>query len=257
MVSSNLLFLKRHIMILLRSLLFNLVMALSAVIFAVLGLFLIPFRYDIRYRFISQWAKFNLLTVKWICGLKYTVHGKENIPTGNGIVFCKHQSAWETLALQKIFPPQVWLLKRELLWIPFFGWGLALLDPIAIKRSQGSKALRQLLEQGTQRLNTGKWVIIFPEGTRVAPGQKKQYQKGGAILAEHSGYPVIPVAHNAGEYWPRRGFAKRPGNIHVIIGPPIETKGRKSGEINQLAEQWIEGAMDKISASKDLVDATI
>ena len=244
-------------MVLLRSLVFYTGLAIATIIFVPLSIILIPLNFPLRFRIISQWAVFNLWWLKVVCGLNHVVEGLDNIPDRPVIIMCKHQSAWETLALQKIFPPQVWLLKRQLLWIPFFGWGLALLDPIAIKRSQGSKALRQLLEQGTQRLNTGKWVIIFPEGTRVAPGQKKQYQKGGAILAEHSGYPVIPVAHNAGEYWPRRGFAKRPGNIHVIIGPPIETKGRKSGEINQLAEQWIEGAMDKISASKDLVDATI
>ena len=235
-------------MLVLRSVLFNAGMILFAVLFAIVGLLFTPFPFRIRYAFISQWARVTLWWLAVTCKLRFEVEGRDNIPGGTAIIFCKHQSAWETLALQRIFPPQVWLMKRELLWVPFFGWGLAMLEPIAINRSQGTKAMRQLVEQGSARLQAGRWVVIFPEGTRVAPGQRGTYHKGGALLAEKSACPVVPVAHNAGEYWPRQGFMKKPGTIRVVIGPAIITAGRKAGEINALAEQWIESQMQRISA---------
>lgn len=233
-------------MLWIRSVVFNLGMAVSAVIVAIFGILFVPFSFNVRYRVISQWARFNLWWLALTCGLRYEVEGRENIPAGTAIIFCKHQSAWETLALQELFPPQIWLLKRELLWIPFFGWGLALLEPIAINRSAGLRAMRQLVEQGIARLRAGRWVVIFPEGTRVMPGQRGIYHKGGALLAEKSGFPVVPVAHNAGEFWPRQGFLKKPGTIRVVIGPVIETQGRKPAEINALAETWIEAQMQRI-----------
>ena len=233
----------------LRSVLFNLGMVLFAVVFAIMGLLFTPFPFRVRYGFISQWARVTLWWLAVTCNLRFEVMGRDNIPSGTAIIFCKHQSAWETLALQRIFPPQVWLLKRELLWIPFFGWGLAMLEPIAINRSQGTKAIRQLVEHGTARLRAGRWVVIFPEGTRMAPGERGVYHKGGALLAEKSGYPVVPVAHNAGEYWPRHGFMKKPGTIRVVIGPAISTAGRKATEINALAEQWIESQMQRINTA--------
>lgn len=231
----------------LRSLLFSLGMGVSTLIFAPLSVMTFPFPFAVRYGFISQWARFNLWWLEKTCRLSYKVAGQENIPASNAIIFCKHQSAWETLALQRIFPPQVWVLKRELLWLPLFGWGLAMLEPIAIDRKSGKQAIRQLLEQGARRLQDGRWVVIFPEGTRIAPGHKGRYAPGGAILAENTGYPVVPVAHNAGEFWPRRGFIKRPGVIQIVIGPAIETSGRRAEEINQLAEAWVEGKMQEIS----------
>jgi len=237
-------------MLVLRSVLFNAGMALFAVAFAVVGLLFAPLPFGVRYGFISQWARVTLWWLAVTCNLRFEVEGRDNIPHGTAIIFCKHQSTWESLALQRIFPPQVWLMKRELLWMPFFGWGLALLEPIAINRSRGTKAIRHLVEQGTARLRAGRWVVIFPEGTRVAPGQRGTYHKGGAFLAEKSACPVVPVAHNAGEYWPRRGFMKKPGTIRVVIGPAITTVGRKATEINALAEQWIEGQMLRISATQ-------
>lgn len=234
-------------MLVLRSLLFSFGMGISTLVFAPLSLMTFPFPFAVRYRFISQWAHFNLWWLKKTCRLYYRVSGEEHIPASNAIILCKHQSAWETLALQQIFPPQIWLLKRELLWVPFFGWGLAMLEPIAIDRKSGKKAMRQLLEQGTERLRAGRWVVIFPEGTRIAPGKKGRYAPGGAMLAEHSGYPVVPVAHNAGEFWPRRGFIKRPGVIQVVIGPVIESKGKSSAQIIAAAEEWIENTMREIS----------
>jgi len=181
-----------------------------------------------------------------ICKLDFQVIGSENIK-GNGIIFCKHQSAWETFALQVMFPEQCWVLKKELLWIPLFGWALALTQPIAIDRSKKSKSFRQIIKQGTQRLKSGRWVVIFPEGTRTAPGERKKYMVGGALLAEKSGYPVIPVAHNAGEFWKRNAFIKYPGTIQVRIGEMIDSKSISARELNQKAENWIEGQMEKIS----------
>ncbi len=236
-------------MLFVRSLIYLIVIVIFTLFFAPLSLLTFPFSFETRYRFIKLWAQFNLWWLEKTCRLRYRVKGLENIPDTNAIIFCKHQSVWETLALQRIFPPQVWLLKRELLWVPFFGWGLALLEPIAINRKSRREAMNQLLAQGMKRLADGRWVVIFPEGTRVAPGQKKSYQKGGAILAEKSAYPVVPVAHNAGEFWPRRGFIKYPGTIQVAIGPAIDTRGKSYQEINQQAESWIEGALAEFSAS--------
>jgi len=233
-----------------RSLLFSLGMGISTLVFAPLSVLTFPFPFAMRYGFITQWARFNLWWLEKTCKLTYKVSGQENIPASNAIIICKHQSAWETLALQRIFPPQIWLLKRELLWVPLFGWGLAMLEPIAIDRKSGKKAMRQLLEQGTERLRAGRWVVIFPEGTRIAPGKKGRYAPGGAMLAENSGYPVVPVAHNAGEFWPRRGFIKLPGVIQVVVGPVIDSKGKTASEINTAAEEWIENHMQRISNVK-------
>jgi 1-acyl-sn-glycerol-3-phosphate acyltransferase len=241
-------------MLVARSLLFFAGMAAAAMVFAAVGVLLAPFPYRVRYRFLTEWATLVLWWLKLTCNLDYAVRGREHVPPGPAIIFCKHQSAWETMALQRIFPPQVWLLKRELLWVPFFGWGLALLDPISINRSEGVRSIRQLVDQGTQRLQTGRWVVIFPEGTRVAPGTRGTYHKGGALLAEKSGFPVVPVAHNAGEYWPRRGFLKRPGTIQLVVGPVIDTTGRKAAEINALAEAWIESEMARLGAATPATD---
>jgi 1-acyl-sn-glycerol-3-phosphate acyltransferase len=234
-------------MLFLRSMFFALGMWSSTLIFAPLAMLTFPFPFATRYAFITRWARFNLWWLRLSCGLRYQVYGEDNIPPGNAIVFCKHQSAWETLALQNIFPPQVWLLKRELLWVPFFGWGLAMLEPIAIDRRARRKAVEQLVRQGTERLANGRWVIIFPEGTRVAPGHTGRYGIGGAVLAASSGYPVVPVAHNAGEFWPRRGFLKRPGTITVVVGPPIDSRGKDAEAIKEEARAWIENKCLEIS----------
>lgn len=237
-------------MLLARSLLFALGMWLTVVVFAILCLFTFPFPFSVRYGFLSQWARFNLWWLALTCGVRYQVEGRENIPELNAIIMSKHQSTWETLALQAIFPPQVWVMKRELLKMPFFGWGLAMLEPIAIDRKARGKARQQLIEQGTERLKNGRWVVIFPEGTRIAPGQKGRYALGGASLAESSGYPVVPVAHNAGEFWPRGQFIKQPGTIQVRIGPAIDSKGKSIEAINAEVEAWIEGQMQAITTLK-------
>ncbi|MCW8948726.1 MAG: 1-acyl-sn-glycerol-3-phosphate acyltransferase, partial [Sedimenticola sp.] len=163
----------------------------------------------------------------------------------------KHQSAWETMALRALLPPeQAWVLKRELMWVPFFGWAAATVQPIAINRKAGRKAAKQVIEIGIERLRQKRLVLIFPEGTRVAPGERKRYGMGGALLAEKSGVPVIPIAHNAGSFWKRRDIRKYPGIITVIVGDPIQSAGKKAAEINQEVEQWIESTMEKIQPAK-------
>jgi 1-acyl-sn-glycerol-3-phosphate acyltransferase len=230
----------------LRSLIFLLLQIIITPVFAMLALLSFPFSPLTRYRIISQWAKLMLPLLQLVCGIRHEVRGIENIPREPCIVMCKHQSAWETLALQKIFPPQVWVLKRELLQIPFFGWALALTSPIAIKRSDGKGAMRQLLKQGKERLAQGFCVVIFPEGTRIPFGQRGKYKIGGAMLAASSGVPVVPVAHNAGRLWGRNAFSKHPGLITMSIGAPIETKGRKAEEINAEVEAWIENEIQQL-----------
>lgn len=224
----------------LRSLLFTVGFWLTAMIGGLLSPFILPLPYEKRYALLGLWARFVLWWLDKTCGLRYRVEGLENVPKAPAVVLCKHQSAWETIALQRFLPPQVWLIKRELLWVPFFGWALASLGVIAIDRSTPRRALQQLLEQGSAYLRQGRWVVVFPEGTRVAVGERKRYNLGGALLAEKSGAPVLPVAHNAGLFWPRNGFIKHPGTIQVVIGPVISSEGRKAAEIGALAEEWIE-----------------
>lgn len=233
-------------MLFLRSSIYVLGSWLSTLIIGPLALLTFPFPFEARYAFVSQWARFNLWWLRVSCGLSFEVEGGEHIPKQNAIIMCKHQSTWETLALQVVFPPQIWLMKRELLKVPFFGWGLAMLEPIAIDRAAGKQAMKQLIDQGRIRLERGRWVVIFPEGTRTAPGQKGRYAIGGAMLAAKSGYPVVPVAHNAGEFWPRRGFLKRPGVIRMVIGPAIPSEGRSAGDINDEVETWVEGTVAAI-----------
>jgi 1-acyl-sn-glycerol-3-phosphate acyltransferase len=234
----------------LRSLAFWVVFPVSIVIYATLLLFTFPLTLRARWALVQSWARFILWWLRLTCHLTYEVQGLEHIPKGPGIVFAKHQSTWETIALQLIFPVQVWVAKRELLWIPFFGWGLALMKCIAIRRGSGRAAVRQLVSQGKQRLQEGLWIVIFPEGTRVPAGQAGNYRIGGAILSEQSGYPIIPVAHNAGEYWPRRSFIKRPGIIQVRIGAPIQSNGRTAQQILDEAAGWIEQQMSEITTLK-------
>lgn len=233
-------------MILIRSLVFLVLQIVITAVFSALALLTFPLRPLTRYRFISLWAKMMLPILGAICGIRHQVKGIENLPTQPCVILCKHQSAWETLALQLVFPPQVWVLKRELLWIPFFGWALALTSPIAIKRSDGKGAMKQLLKQGKERLEQGFCVVIFPEGTRIPFGQRGKYKIGGAMLAASSGVPVVPVAHNAGRLWGRNAFSKHPGMITMSIGAPIDPRGLKAEEINARVEAWIENEIQDL-----------
>jgi 1-acyl-sn-glycerol-3-phosphate acyltransferase len=234
-------------MTLLRSSLFALALTVITPPYALLALATFPLPRMLRYRVISGWSRLVIFLSKAILRIDCKIEGRENLPARPAVILSKHQSAWETLAFQQIFPPQVHVLKRELLWIPFFGWGLALMSPIAIDRSRGFAALRNIARRGRERLEQGFWIVVFPEGTRVAPGERRDYQLGGAWLAAASGAPIVPVAHNAGRVWPRNAFLKRPGTVTVRIGPPIETLNRDPKALNALAETWIEEQQKALS----------
>ncbi len=231
-----------------RSLLFWLGFIVNVVVFGLLIVFLFFTPSSFRLKVARLWSVVNNLLLKIFCGIDFKVEGKENLETvDTAIILSKHQSTWETLALHSFTPYVRWVFKRELMLIPVFGWALALTDPIAINRGAGRAAIKQLIKEGKKKLNAGKWMVLFPEGTRTKPGKTRKFKIGGALLAEKSGYPVIPIAHNAGEFWPRHSFIKWPGTISVVIGPAIESKGRSAEEINAEVFDWIENTMKKIS----------
>ncbi len=235
-------------MSLIRSILFNLGMLVITPIFSVLAILLFPLPAVLHSRIISSWAYLAMFWLKVTCGLSFRVIGKENIPNHACIVLAKHQSAWETIAFQVIFPPQIWVMKRSLLLIPFLGWAFAALKAIAIDRAAGREALKQMVEQGKDRLSRGLWVVIFPEGTRIEPGKKGKYHIGGAWLATHTQATVVPVAHNAGEFWRKNAFTKTPGVITVSIGKAIDSTGMKPDALNQMVEDCIEGEMPHLKS---------
>ncbi len=217
---------------------FFLLFTFAYAIFFVLVGPLLPFRG--RFALATFWSRVLLGSLKLICRLDYRVEGRENLPAAPSIVLMKHSSSWETFAQASLLPPQAWVLKRELTWIPFVGWGIRLLRAIAIDRGAGGAAVRQMIEQGRDRLQSGMWIVVFPEGTRMAPGETRRYGVGGAAVASETGALVVPVAHNAGYFWPRRGLLKKPGTIRVVIGKPIVTQGRDAREINEEAQRFIE-----------------
>jgi 1-acyl-sn-glycerol-3-phosphate acyltransferase len=230
-------------MIFLRSLVFAIAQALITPLYSIVALATFPLPRLARYRIISGWSHVMIWLAKAVLGIDYRVVGKENLPKSPAVILSKHQSTWETLAFQVIFPPQVLVLKRELLWIPFFGWGLALTSPIAIDRSSGARALKRMAVLGRERLAQGFWIAIFPEGTRVKPGERGKYHEGGAWLAVQCGALVVPVAHNAGLLWGRNAFLKRPGTVTVEIGTPIDSRPHTPESLNKLVEKWIEDRM--------------
>ncbi len=231
----------------LRSLLFWLGFIVNVVFFGLLIMFFFFAPSSFRLKIARVWSYVNNFLLNIFCGISYEVEGRENLNIKTAIILSKHQSTWETLALHSFTPSVRWVFKRELMMIPIFGWALALTDPIGINRGAGRAAIKQLIKEGTKKLNDGKWVVLFPEGTRTSPGETHKYKIGGALLAQKSGYPVIPIAHNAGEFWPKHSFIKWPGTISVVIGPAIESKGRSADEINKEVFDWIETTMEKIS----------
>ncbi len=233
-------------MLLLRAILFYAGLSLATIVFFPLAILLFPFPLSLRFQVMSKWSLFNLWWLERICGLRHEVEGMENIPDCASIIMCNHQSAWETLALLLIFPPQVWILKRELLWIPIYGWALAAMQPIAINRNSIIRSVRRIVDEGCKRLQQGLWVVIFPEGTRLPPGTRGKYQPGGGMLAEKAGCPVVPVAHNAGYFWPKNSLKKWPGTIKMVIGPPIDSRGKSAEDIMNQVEDWIETTVDKL-----------
>lgn len=235
------------ILVALRSSLFAAFQLLITPVFAVIALLTFPLPALMRYRIITVWTRWVMWASRVICGIRYRVVGAENIPKEPCIILAKHQSAWETMGFQLIFPPQVWVLKKELLRVPFFGWGLAMLSPIAIDRSSRRQALQQLVEQGRQRLAAGFYIVIFPEGTRIAPGKRGKYRAGGARLAVQTNTPVLPVAHNAGLRWGKNAFLKYPGVVTVSIGPLIQPDGDAESLVRQV-EDWIENEMPHLDS---------
>ncbi len=232
-----------------RSLLFTTYMILSAcVVGGFMALcFWLPYRY--QFAMARWWARRLFWVLERLCGLNFVVEGRERIPPGANIIMSNHASAWETIALFVIFPPHCWVLKRELIWVPFVGWGLKLLRPIAIDRGEGHRAVNQVVEQGKARLADGIWVVVFPEGTRVAVGETKKFGVSGALLATSSGHLVVPVSHDAGRFWPRRGIVKKRGTITLVIGEPIRPAGKKPRELNAEIRLAIDAGLKKIAAS--------
>jgi 1-acyl-sn-glycerol-3-phosphate acyltransferase len=192
-----------------------------------------------RFALARVYAVSVLAVLRWSCGLDYRIEG-EPLPEGCHVAFWKHSSSWETIAMMVVCPRQVWVLKRELLWIPAVGLGLRQLHAIAIDRQAGHSAVAQVLEQGKQRLAEGDWVVIFPEGTRMAVGETRRYGVSGTLLAAAADRLIVPIAHNAGRYWPRRGLLKKPGTVRVVIGPAIRAAGREVRELNEEVQGWIE-----------------
>lgn len=241
-------------MILLRSLLYFVCMALTIFVYGlIIALFgwLLPMK--TRNRIGNQWSRVNMWLLKTLCGLDYRMRGAEHLPGEEAaIVMSKHQSAWETIALRGIIGGrQSWVLKRELMWIPFFGWAIAIMEPIAINRKAGRRAVKQVIVQGSEYLERGNKVILFPEGTRTAPGTKGRYKLGGALLAEKSGCKVVPVCHNAGVFWRRRDIRKYPGMIDVVVGEPIATEGKSAHEILHEVENWIETTLETLPQTRE------
>jgi 1-acyl-sn-glycerol-3-phosphate acyltransferase len=222
------------------SVLFTVYLFLSVAVYGAVALLFGFVSRQLSYSVAVAWAGSVLYLLKILCRLDYVVEGAEHLDRENCVVLQKHSSSWETIAQFRIFPLQTWVLKRELLWAPILGWVIRGYRPIAIDRKAGRAAVEQVVAQGQARLEQGYWVMIFPEGTRVAAGQVRRFGLSGALLAIAAGRAIIPVAHNAGEFWPRRGWLKRPGTIRVIIGAPIETVGRNPRDLTNEVQQWIE-----------------
>ncbi len=207
--------------------------------------------FKFRSKIANYWGRSNLRALNILCGLDYKIEGIENLPSENCIVMSKHQSTWETIALRGLLPPeQTWVLKKELMYVPFFGWSLRTVEPIAIDRKSGRQAVKQVILQGTHNLKSGRWIVIFPEGTRVAPGERKKYGVGGGLLAVKSGYPILPITHNAGNFWRRRSLVKYPGTITMRIGEPIEVDGMSAGQLTRTVEDWVETNIPPSSANE-------
>jgi len=224
-----------------RSLIFNLFLPIVTIFYSFFSVCMFPFPLRYRYAVIMAWTSMMVWVLKKVCHIDYEVKGLENIPKNrNAIIMSKHQSTWETFFLPTLFYQCAIILKRELLWVPFFGWGLATIDPIAINRKAGTTAMDQIIAQGRRCLEAGRFILVFPEGTRIAPGKVGKYRLGGARLSATTGYPIIPIAHNAGYFWRKRGFIKYPGTIQVVIGPLIEPNHRKPEEIIKEVKTWIE-----------------
>lgn len=232
----------------LRSTLFHALQLFSVVPYALMCLLWAPLPRYTRYRLTLGWPRLVIRCARNLVGIDYRVLGAEHLPHEPVIVLSKHQSTWETLFYPVWMPRELcYVFKRELLWLPFFGWGIGLLDMIHIDRRRGALAFEQLEREGAIRLAQGRWIVLFPEGTRTRPGERTRYKTGGSRLAVRTGVPVLPVAVNSGEYWPRRAFLLRPGTITVSIGKPIASTGKTAEALAAEVEDWIENEMQRIS----------
>jgi 1-acyl-sn-glycerol-3-phosphate acyltransferase len=230
-----------------RSSLFLLVMTFSTLVWVIPSLLARLLPYKICFSIVSGWCLFNTLAAKYICGIDYKVEGLDNIPDQPCIIMSNHQSTWETLAYPSIFPTLAWVIKKELLYVPLFGWGIASTQPIALDRKQGKKALKQLIRDGREKLSLGRFILIFPEGTRIPYGESRRLKAGGFVLAKQTRADILPVAHDAGRLWPRQGFLKQPGTIHVKIGKPYSTEGLSTDEICEKYATWLEETKKEIA----------
>ncbi|WP_426319233.1 lysophospholipid acyltransferase family protein [Pseudoduganella sp. R-43] len=238
----------RNFVLFLRSALFMVLMAIATVIWSGVCMLAAPLPYNKRYFVTSRWNVFIVWCAKWICGINYQFKGYENFPDAPAIILSKHQSAWETIFLLANLPrPLVFVFKKEILYIPFFGWGIALLRMIPIDRKQGKNAFKSVVAHGKRRLKDGQWIIMFPEGTRIPVGQQGKYKSGGTRLAVETGAVVVPIALNSGECWPKNSFIKNPGTVTVSVGKPISSEGKTPDELMEQVEQWIESEMRVIS----------
>jgi len=213
-------------------------------------LFFAPLK--LRMAVVHAWIASTLFCLRLFCGLGYEVEGRENIPDEGFIVMSRHSSTWETVAIQRFFRPMVWVVKRELTWIPFFGWALIALDAIALNRGTGRKAINQLVSESRVQMDRGRILMLFPEGTRVPPGTHKPFKIGGAIVSQQTGYSILPIAHNAGEFWPRHSWIKWPGTIRMVIGKPIDPDGKTPEQIIREVEEWILAECERISDKDQL-----
>ena len=233
-----------------RSLIYTTLMVLGTGVFGVIVLIsaLLPLTLEQRYVVPRTWGLFLTWLAGAVCGLRYTIEGQENLPDRPFISLWKHSSTWDTMAQMFVVPPAAWLLKREVTWIPIVGWAVSTYKPIAINRSAGHRAVNQVVSQGRERLASGMGIIVYPEGTRVMPGQTRKYGISGALLATQTGTPVVPIAHNSGYFWRRRSIMKKAGTIRVVIGPPIDPTGMDPRELNNQVQQWIEAKVAEIVA---------
>lgn len=231
-----------------RSLLFTTILFVTVPPWALASILVRPFGRASSYAVAFSWVRLNLWCCRTICGLGMEIEGAENLPEKNGVVFMKHSSAYETLAQFYVVPgEQTWVIKRELIWTPFFGWAISCVHPIAINRRAGQSAVSQVIKQGKQRLAEGIWVMIFPEGTRMPAGETRRYGISGTLLAQEAGAMITPVAHNAGYFWPRRGWRKKPGTVRFVIGPPVDPAGRDPREVNRDIQAWVEAKVAEIT----------
>lgn len=227
-------------MMYLRTLLFYTGEALSTIPFFIICVFSMLTPPQRRSKLIASWAYFVTWWLKVTVGLKYELVGMENIPEKPCVFACNHQSTWETITTQTFLPPLAWVLKKELLKIPVFGWGLWASGPIAIDRSDRSSALDQVVKQGIEKIKEGRHVLIFPQGTRQPYKTSGVYKKGAAKLAIAADTAIVPIAHNAGKYWPSDSWWLKPGTIKCIIGAPILTEGKTDIELTQMIQTWVE-----------------